>query len=77
MNERIVGIIGLSVGLCILGTFTLSALSKTPPEWAGDAVKMGLAGLVGLVTGAATVRPSTPSEVADATTTTTTEETKP
>ena len=73
MNERIVAIIGFSVGLCILGTFVLSALSKTPPDWAGDAVKMGLAGLVGLVTGAATARPGTSSAN---TTTTNTEEPK-
>lgn len=62
MNERIVAIIGASVLLCIVGALALSAFTKTPPEWSGDIVKIGLGGLVGLVTGQSTKKdpPTTP-----------------
>jgi len=65
MNERIVAIIGASVLLCIVGALALSAVTKTPPEWAGDVVKIGLGGLVGLVTGQSTKKdpPSNPPAV--------------
>lgn len=72
MNEKIVTILGVSVFMCILGAFTLSYISKTPPEWSGDVVKVGLGILGGLVVGTSTSHPGTTSASV-----TTTQETNP
>lgn len=50
MNRLIIGIVGASALLVVIGSMVLAALGKTQPEGMADLAKVCLGGLIGIGT---------------------------